>query len=137
MKKVLFVCTGNTCRSQMAEGLLRHYFGKQFVPFSAGSHPSKIVNPRAVQVMAELEIDISHHQPKSIEKYLHQNFDFVITLCDAANEHCPVFHGDGKRLHWGMPDPYCAKGTEEEILAIYRNTRDKISEKIRLFLSEI
>ena len=136
MKKVLFNCTGNTCRSQMAEGLLWHYFGKQFDVFSAGSEPGEIVNSRAVQVMAEIGIDISHHQPEPIEKYLNQNFDFVIALCDEANEHCPIFHGCKKQLHWGMPDPYSATGTEEEILVVYRHTREEILKKIQDTFSE-
>ncbi|MCB2231751.1 arsenate reductase ArsC [bacterium] len=131
--RILILCTGNSCRSQMAEGLFR-YFGEGSVDsFSAGLDP-KGVNPRAVTVMNELGIDISSHTSDHLEKYLKDSFDFVITVCDNANEKCPVFPGAGKRLHWPFDDPADATGTDEEILAEFRRVRDEIAAKVRAWL---
>ena len=136
-KKILFVCTGNSCRSQIAEGYMRHYFGDAFEVFSAGLLPSH-VNPKAIQVMKEVEIDISSHTSDSINDYLNTSFDYVITVCDDANESCPVFTGEVKnRLHWGFEDPSFAQGTEDEILDKFREARDLIAEKIKNYFKDI
>jgi len=128
-KRVLFFCTGNSCRSQMAEGLLRHLAGNRFEVFSAGIAPS-VVNPYAIKVMAEIGIDISQHRSKSIGEFRGGSFDYVITVCDNARESCPFFPAAKKQLHWGFPDPANADGTPEQILAVYRTVRDSIKEKI-------
>jgi len=127
--RVLFLCTHNSARSQMAEGLLRHLGGGQFDAFSAGTQATH-VRPHAVQAMAELGVDISSQESKTLDRYLDQSFDKVITVCDQANEACPVFFGAKQRLHWSLPDPSQAAGTEEEQLAVYRQVRDAIRERI-------
>lgn len=124
--RILILCTGNTCRSQMAEGFLKT-FDKSLEVFSAGTRAELNVNPRAIAVMKEIGIDISAGKPGSVEKYLNTDFDFVITVCDGAKEICPVFSGNVKnRLHIGFDDPADAKGTESEILAVFRRVRDEI-----------
>ena len=124
--KILVLCTGNSCRSQMAEGFLKS-FAKDWQVHSGGTHPADRVNPYAVRVMKEAGIDISHHTPTRVDHYLNDEFDYVITVCDNAKESCPVFTGHVKnRLHVGFPDPADATGTEEEILAVYRAVRDSI-----------
>lgn len=128
-KKVLFLCTGNSARSQMAEGLLNHDFSGAVKALSAGTDPQGL-NKYAVQVMAELGIDISGGSSDHINKYEGQPFDYVITLCDNANKNCPVFFGGVKRLHLGFPDPAKATGSEEEILTEFRNVRDEIRERM-------
>jgi len=133
MKKVLFLCTGNTCRSQMAEGLINHDFTGQVQAFSAGTNPGQL-NPRAVEVMAELGIDISHQQPEPLEKYLGMDFDYVITLCGDAQANCPIFPGAKQQLHMGFEDPPKATGSEKEIHAIYRRVRDEIRQRVGDFL---
>jgi len=134
MKKILILCRGNSCRSQMAEGLLRSLGGARQV-FSAGIKPETTVHPLAVKVMAERGIDISAHVPKKVDEFTGTDFDYVITVCGAAKETCPVFTGRvGRRLHIGFPDPAEAAGTEEEILAVFRGVRDGIIEKFRDFL---
>jgi arsenate reductase len=129
-KKVLFLCTENSCRSQMAEGILRHLMGDRFEVFSAGTKPS-VVNPMAIKVMAEIGIDISGHRSKSVEEFQGMNFDFVITTCDAARETCPVFPGKARRLHWSFNDPAEAEGSENEILSAFRKVRDEIKQRIQ------
>ncbi|VVB90874.1 Protein ArsC [uncultured archaeon] len=129
-KKVLFLCTENSCRSQMAEGILRHLMGDKFEVFSAGTRPS-VVNPMAIKVMAEIGIDISGHRSKSVEEFQWKNFDFVITTCDAARETCPVFPGKARRLHWSFNDPAEARGSENEILSAFRKVRDGIKQRIQ------
>ena len=129
-RRVLFLCTHNSARSQMAEGLLRSLGGDRFEAFSAGTEASR-VRPLAVRAMAELGIDISGHESKTLDRYLDQDFDAVITVCDQANESCPVFFGARERLHWSFPDPSKAQGTEEEQLEIYRQVRDAIRERIQ------
>jgi len=129
-KKVLFLCTENSCRSQMAEGILRHLMGNEFEVFSAGLRPS-VVNPIAIKVMAEIGIDISGHRSKSVDEFQGMNFDFVITTCDAARETCPVFPGKSRHLHWGFNDPAEAKGSENEILSAFRKVRDEIKSRIQ------
>jgi arsenate reductase len=128
--RVLFLCTHNSARSQMAEGLLRHLGGGQFEAFSAGTEATG-VRPLAVRAMAELGIDISGQASKTLERYLDQSFDKVITVCDQANETCPVFFGARERLHWSLPDPSQATGTVQEQLAVYRQVRDAIGERIK------
>ncbi len=124
--KILILCTGNTCRSQMAEGFLKSQNPKLKV-FSAGTEPEKRVNPYAVKVMQELDIDISSHKPQDINEFINDSFDWVITVCDDAKEKCPVFVGDVKnKLHIGFEDPAKARGSEVEVLPIYRKVRDQI-----------
>ncbi len=135
MLKVLFLCTENACRSQMAEGLVNHYLAGQVRAFSAGIAPSR-VNPRAVAVMAELGIDISGQRSKSIDDLTGEQFDLVITVCDRANEQCPFFPGPVKRLHVGFADPGRATGSEAEILAVFRQVRDKMRKKLIPLISK-
>jgi len=124
--KILILCTGNSCRSQMAEGFLRSLHPEWKI-FSAGTKPEKEVNPLAVKVMKEVGIDISHHQPKNIQQFIGYDFDYVITVCDNARESCPVFTGKVKhRLHIGFEDPADARGNEEERLEVYRRVRNEI-----------
>lgn len=135
MFKVLFLCTENACRSQMAEGLINHDLKGQVQAFSAGVRPSR-VNPRAVQVMGELGIDISHHRSKSVDELAGEHFDLVITVCDRAAEQCPLFPGETEVMHVGFPDPAQATGTEEEILTVFRRVRDDIRERLVPLLQE-
>ena len=128
-QRVLFLCTHNSARSQMAEGLVRHLAGDRFEPYSAGTEASR-VRPLAIQAMAELGIDISHQESKTLDRYVSEPFDAVITVCDQAAEACPVFPGAKTRLHWSFPDPSKATGTEEEQLAVYRRVRDAIRERL-------
>jgi len=132
-KRVLFLCTGNSCRSQMAEGFLRHLAGDKFEVFSAGVKPTQI-NPLAVKVMAEVGIDISKHKSKSAMEFIGQQFDYVITVCDNAKQTCPVFPGHYEKLHWSLEDPAEAEGGEEERMVVFREIRDKIKQKIGDFL---
>ncbi len=131
-KKALFLCTGNSARSQMAEGLVNHDFAGTIEAFSAGTDPQGL-NKYAVQAMSELGIDISSSASKHISKYEGQTFDYVITLCDDANENCPVFFGGVKRLHMGFPDPAKATGSDEEILVEFSRIRDKIRARMNGF----
>ncbi len=125
-KKILILCTGNSCRSQMAEGILKS-FDSELEVYSAGTNPADKVNPKAVQVMKEIEIDISQNYPKMVDQFLNDPFDYVITVCDNAKETCPVFIGKvGKQLHIGFEDPADATGTEEEVLSVFRKVRDEI-----------
>jgi arsenate reductase len=135
MLKVLFLCTENACRSQMAEGLVNHYLAGKVRAHSAGVRPS-LVNPRAIQVMAELGIDISKHRSKSLEDLPDQKFDLVITVCDQAREQCPFFPGPTEKIHLGFPDPGRATGTEEEILTVFRQVRDAMGEEILPLLQQ-
>jgi arsenate reductase (thioredoxin) len=132
-KRILVVCTGNSARSQMAEGLLRHEGGDRFEVFSAGTKPTN-VRPEAIAVMNEIGIDISGHRSKSVDEFVRQPLDFVITVCDSANETCPVFPGTEKRLHWPFQDPAAVNGTEGERLAAFRRVRDQIHGRIMVFL---
>ncbi len=135
-KKVLFLCTGNSCRSQMAEGWLRHLYGDWYEACSAGTHPTRL-HPKAVFVMAERRVDISMQRSKSVYELANEPFDIVITVCDNAREECPVFPFVKGQLHWGFPDPAVATGTEEEILEVFCQVRDAIYEKIKsAFLPE-
>lgn len=127
--KVLFLCTHNSARSQMAEGLLRHLAGDRFEVMSAGTEATHI-RPQAVRAMDELGIDISAHESKPLDRYVGQPFDYVITVCDQANEACPVFPGVRRRLHWSFEDPAQASGTEEERIRVFRSVRNAIKERI-------
>lgn len=127
---VLFLCTGNSCRSQMAEGFLRAYGGQVYDAHSAGTKPST-VNRLAVQVMSEVGIDISNHRSKNVTEYLGQHFPLVITVCDNAKEHCPIFPGPCIREHWPFEDPAEATGTEEERLKVFRKVRDQIAARVQ------
>jgi arsenate reductase len=135
MKKVLILCTGNSARSQMAEGLLRDIGGDKFAVKSAGTVAS-FVRPQAIAAMAEIGIDISGHRSKSLEEFLGSPFDYVVTVCDHAGANCPVFPGPAKRVHWSFDDPAEAKGSEEDIFAVFRRVRDEIREKLRVFVKE-
>lgn len=124
--KILILCTGNSCRSQMAEGFLKS-FGSNLEVYSAGTKPEKAVNPKAIQVMKEKGIDLSRNYPKSVDQFIEQPFDYVITVCDSAKETCPVFSGQvNHRLHMGFEDPAGTIGTDEEILDKFREVRDQI-----------
>ena len=124
--KILILCTGNSCRSQMAEGFLKS-LDENLEVYSAGTKPAEKVNPFAVKVMKEIGIDISDGKAENVNKYLSQSFDYVITVCDNAKETCPVFMGDvNHRLHIGFDDPADAAGTEEEVMRVYRRVRDEI-----------
>lgn len=134
--KILIICTGNTCRSQMAHGFLKTFDPKLEV-YSAGTYPEGKVNPRAVKVMGELGIDISGHVPTDVRTYVDQEFDYVITVCDGAKEICPVFTGAVKhRMHIGFEDPASFKGSDEEALPIYRKVRDQIREAFEKFIKD-
>lgn len=132
-KKVLFLCTGNSVRSQMAEGLLNAYGSKQWKAQSGGVIAS-FVHPLAIQVMGEIGIDISKKTSKSMDQFIKERFDYVITLSDDAAKFCPSFGGQGKRLHWPFEDPASVMGTTEERLAVFRRIRDEIKKKIERFL---
>ena len=128
--KVLFLCTDNSARSHIAEGLLRNLAGDRYEVHSAGTEAT-YVRPLAVRAMAELNIDISSQESKTLERYLGEHFDYVITVCDAANEACPVFPGARRRLHWSFEDPSRATGSEEERLEVFRTVRDRILERVK------
>jgi len=135
MLKVLFLCTENACRSQMAEGLVNHYLDGRVQAFSAGIRPT-LVNPRAVQVMAELGINLRGQRAKSVADLPEKDFDLVITVCDQAREQCPIFSGGAEMLHLGFPDPARAAGTEEEILAVFRQVRDDLRARLLPLLED-
>jgi arsenate reductase len=133
MRRVLVLCTGNSARSQMAEGWLRRLAAGAVEAHSAGTRPSA-VNPLAVRAMAERGVDISSHRSKGLEEVLPIPFDVVITVCDEAAESCPTFPGPAERLHWSFPDPAGAEGTEEERLAAFRSVRDGLEARLREWL---
>ena len=126
LRHILVLCTGNSCRSHMAEGVLRKALGQLATVSSAGSHPSGYVHPLAIQVMKEIEIDLSAHTSKSWDPFLEEGVDTVITVCGNASEACPLFPGQVHRHHWGFEDPAHATGSEEEQLVIFRQIRDQI-----------
>jgi arsenate reductase len=129
-QRVLILCTGNSCRSQMAEGILRHYGRDKFEVFSAGTQPSK-VNETAIRVMKEIGIDISGQQSKDVKGFLGRHFNYVITVCDKADKSCPIFPGNSVRLHWFFPDPPHSAEVTEKILAEFRKIRDDIHKKFK------
>lgn len=124
--KVLILCTGNSCRSHIAEGILRRAAGDLIEVHSAGSNPAGYVHPLAIKVMAEIGIDISHHRSKHLKEFLNQKIETVITVCDNADKNCPFFPGQVNRYHWPFEDPAKAEGTEEEKLAVFRKIRDQM-----------
>jgi arsenate reductase len=132
--KVLFLCTGNSCRSQMAEGFLRAYGGEDYEAHSAGTKPSA-VNPLAVKVMREVSIEISGQRSKDVAEYLGRHFAVVITVCDNAKEGCPILPGPSIREHWPLEDPAAADGTEEYRLQVFRKVRDEIGDRVRSFVA--
>ena len=127
--KVLFLCTGSSARSQMAEGYLRHVAGDQFEALSAGIEP-KGLKPLAVEAMSEIGIDISHQKSKDVVSFLGQYIPYIVTVCDNARERCPIFPRTYKFVHWGFDDPAAAQGTREEKLAVFRRVRDEIARRI-------
>ena len=135
MKKVLVLCTGNSCRSQLAEGYLRYFAGDKAEIFSAGVETHG-VNPRAIATMKEDGIDISAHTSNNISEYIGINFDYVITVCDNARERCPFFPSNAKKFHYNFPDPAKATGTEEEILQQFRNVRQMIKDYSEAFVKD-
>jgi arsenate reductase (thioredoxin) len=133
-RRVLFICTHNSARSQMAEGFLRHIAGDRFEVHSAGTEATR-VRPEAITVMGELGIDISGQTSKTFARYLPEPWDFVITVCDDANESCPVFPGTADRSHWSFEDPSKATGTEEQRLEAFRGVRNEIAARVRTFVA--
>ncbi len=133
-QRVLFVCTHNSARSQMAEGMLRAWAGDRFEVASAGTEVTR-VRPEAIAVMTDMGIDISGHSSKSVTEFLGQPWDWVITVCDQARESCPVFPGAGRTAHWGFDDPSAAEGTEEERLAVFDRVAQEIAYRIRQFMA--
>jgi len=132
-KKVLVLCTGNSARSQMAEGLLRHEGGDRFEVYPAGTKPGR-VRPEAIAVMDEIGIDISGHRSKSVDEFVGVDLDFVITVCNNAYESCPIFPGQTRRLHWPFEDPTAIEGAEADRRAAFRRIRDQIHGRIMVFL---
>lgn len=135
MKKVLVLCTGNSCRSQLAEGFLRQFAGNQAEIHSAGIETHG-VNPKAIQVMSEVGIDISAHTSNHVDEYSHIDFDYVITVCDNAKESCPCFPAQALKFHYNFPDPAKAKGTDHEIMQEFRRVRDLIKDYASTFVKE-
>jgi arsenate reductase len=135
MRNVLFLCTGNSCRSQMAEGYLRHLAGDRFNAQSAGLEPS-ILNPLAVEAMPEVGIDISGQHSKDVVGFLGQHFPHIITVCDRARDRCPIFPGICFREHWPIDDPAQAEGTHDERMQVFRRVRDEIGARVRNFIQE-
>lgn len=133
--RVLILCTANSARSQIAEGLLRHEAGTSWEVYSAGTNPSH-VRPEAIAVMREAGIDISRHRSKSVDEFVGQDFDYVITVCDNARENCPVFPGKTRRIHWSIQDPAAVQGSEEERLEAFRFARDELQRRLRAFIRE-
>ncbi len=132
-KKVLFICTGNACRSQIAHGLLRDMAGDRFEVFSAGSHPSR-VHPMSVAVMEEVGVDISHHTSDFVDDYLDKGIDIAITVCDNANQSCPTFPGNAERIHWSIDDPFKGWNFDTSQMDSFRETRREIKKKLEMFL---
>lgn len=135
-KKVLFLCTHNSCRSQMAEGIVNHFLGQRFQAFSAGTEATS-VNPRAIAIMAEIGIDITGHRSKTMDEFSGESFDYVITLCGDANEKCPLFFGGVERMHIGFHDPSKVTGTDEEVMADFRKVRDEIKTTLLEFFKNV
>jgi arsenate reductase len=133
--RILVLCTGNSARSQMGEGLFREEGGSGYEVFSAGTRPSH-VRPEAIAVMREIGIDISGHRSKSVDEFAGQEFDFVVTVCDSARDQCPVLPGAAKRIHWSLEDPAAMEGAEEERLAAFRRVRDQLRERVKAFVDE-
>lgn len=137
MKKVLILCTGNSCRSQMAESIWRELGQGAWESYSAGSLPSGYVHPMAIEVMRELDQDLSQNRSKHVDEYLNETFDLVVTVCDSAKESCPTLAGAQRIEHWPFFDPADAEGSDAEKLTVFRNVRDQIRDKIQAFLKEV
>ena len=134
MQSVLILCTGNSCRSQMAEAIWNKFGQGEWKASSAGSQPSGTVHPLAIEVMRELGIDLSSHHSKSVDDFKHEKFDLVVTVCDNARDACPVFAGAKETLHWPFSDPAEATGTDEEVTSVFRRVRDEIQNRIQSYL---
>jgi arsenate reductase len=137
-RKVLFLCTGNSCRSQIAEAIVNARMGDAWEAFSAGTHPAGYVHPRAIAALKEIGIDIALRaaRSKSVDEFRNVAFDLAVTVCDDAAEECPVWLGQGKRTHLGFPDPAKATGTEEQVTAVFRSVRDDIALKVPALLNQ-
>jgi len=136
MKRILFVCTQNSSRSQMAEGLMNALFGETFAAFSAGTSPFR-VNPFAIKALAEMGIDISSHRSKSTNEFLGQDFDYVVTVCDHAKENCPYFPGGKEYIHHSFADPAAATGSDQEIFEVFVRVRNEIQEWLEQFVKSV
>jgi arsenate reductase len=134
--RVLILCTGNSCRSQMAEGLFKLLAGDSILAFSAGIQPEGFVHPLAIKAMEELGVDLSSYRSKSVDLFTDESFDAVITVCDSAAESCPAFPGTPRKLHWPTDDPFDAQGDEAARLAEYRRVRDELRRRIQRFIAE-
>ena len=134
-KKILVLCTGNSARSQMGEGLFRSEGSGSFQVFSAGTKPTT-VRPEAITVMKEIGIDISGHRSKSVDEFAGQSIDYVVTDCDNARDNCPVFPAGSERVHWSLEDPAAVQGSEQERLAAFRRIRDEIHERVKTFFQD-
>ena len=134
-RRVLFLCTGNSCRSQMAEGLLRRLANDHFEVASAGTNPQGL-NPGAVDAMREIGIDIAHQQSRHVDHFAGEQFDYVITVCDRAKESCPIFPAKVSVLHWSFDDPAAAQGSREDRMAVFRRVRDEISNRVQAFVQK-
>jgi arsenate reductase len=134
-QRLLFLCTGNSCRSHMAEGILRNLAGEAFEVFSAGSKPAGYVHPLAIKVMEDIGVNISQHRSKSLEEFVGQPFDYVITVCDNAREACPNFPGATKQLHWSFDDSAHAAGSDEQKLQVFVRVREEIRAELLVFVS--
>ena len=134
-KRVLFLCTHNSARSQMAEGLLRHMAGDRFEVFIAGTEQTR-VHPLAIEAMHEVGLDITAHTSKTLDTLAGQQFDYASTVCDRANESCPIFPGATQRIHWSFDDPSAATGSDEERLSAFRRIRDEVAARLRTFAAE-
>jgi len=135
-KRILVLCTGNSARSQMGEGLFRHEGGEGWEIFSAGTKPS-VVRPEAIAVMREIGIDISDHRSKSVDEFTGKPFDYVVTVCDNARDNCPVFSGAKQRIHWSLEDPAAVEGSAEIRLASFRRIRDQIHDRVKTFFKHL
>ena len=135
-KRLLFLCTGNSARSQMAEGLVNHFLGDRWEAYSAGTAPTGHIHPLAIQAMAELGIDISAQRSKSVDEFRDTGFDLVITVCDQAAQNCPLWLGPGQVKHMGFPDPAAAIGSEAERLEVFRQVRDGLHQEVLRYLEE-
>jgi arsenate reductase len=133
-KQVLFLCTGNSCRSQMAQGLVNHFLGEKWVAHSAGTQPTGSVHPLAIEAMLELGINISDYHSKSVDTFRTHHFELVVTVCDDAAENCPLWLGQGRVVHMGFPDPAQATGSQAEQLVVFRQVRDAIRQQVLDYL---
>ncbi len=136
-RRILILCTGNSCRSQMAEAIVNARYGEQWEAVSAGTQPADQVHPKALAALSEIGMrpDVSH--PKHVNEFLGQSFDLVVTVCDSAAENCPIWPGQGQRVHLGFPDPAKATGAEDEVMAVFRAVRDDIARKLPALLDRM